>query len=308
MPNEYEKKVNKVTAATLVCNGALAVGKLLAGIFAHSTALISDAAQSVTDCVSSVVVMVGVHISAKKSDKDHPYGHERMECISALVLAAIFLATALVIGVVAVTEIVGFFTEGKSDANPSWLAFGTVVGAILVKGGLYFYTENKAKRLKSSALHGMAVDHLSDSLSSIGALVGIVGTMCGVAVLDSFASLFIAGMIVRAALGVCFMAIDQLVDKSASEEVEQEITKVILETEGVERIDVLRTRQYGNKIFVDVEIAVATQLSLIEAHKIAESVHERVEHGEIEDIKHCMVHVNPLGGEDNHEAFDSEME
>ena len=304
--NKYEKEVAKTSLVTLAGNAVLSLAKLLAGVLAHSAALISDAANSITDCFSTVVVMVGVHISAQKSDKDHPYGHERMECIAALVLAATFIATAAVIGWQGVQKIIDI-VNGVSPTAPTYLALFTALGCILVKGGLYLYTERQAKRLKSSALHGMAVDHLSDSLSSAAAAVGIVGGMCGILVLDPIASVLIALMIVKTAWNVCRIAIDQLVDKSADGESEAQITQTVLATEGVERIDVLRTRQYGNKIFVDLEIAVAPTLSLIEAHRIAERVHERVEHGALQDVKHCMVHVNPLTEDDHHETPEEQM-
>ncbi len=305
--NEYVKQVNRVSAVTLAGNAVLALAKFLGGALAHSAALLSDAAQSLGDCFSAGVVIVGVHIAGRKSDKDHPYGHERMECIAALILAAVFTATAIVIALQAVESIVSIAGGELPDA-PTLAALLTAIGSIVVKGGLYIYTERRAKKLRSSALHGMAVDHLSDSLSSVGAIVGIVGAMCGVAVLDPIASLFISFMIVRTAWGICRLAVDQLVDKSASAETEKEIEDVVLSTEGVERIDVLRTRQYGNKVFVDLEIAVRADLSLIDAHRIAERVHARVEHEIDESIKHCMVHVNPLTGEDNHEIPQQEME
>ena len=304
---EYVKQVNRTTAVTLAGNAFLAVAKFLGGVFARSSALVSDAAQSLTDCFSAGVVIVGVHISGRRSDKDHPYGHERMECIAALILAAVFTATAIVIALQAIESIVAI-AGGESPEAPSYIALITAGGSILVKGGLYIFTERRAKKLNSSALHGMAVDHLSDSLSSFGAIVGIVGAMCGVAVLDPVASLFISVMIVRTAWGIVRLAVDQLVDKAADPAVEKAIEDAVLSTDGVERIDVLRTRQYGNKVFVDLEIAVRADLSLIEAHRIAERVHARVEHEIGENIKHCMVHVNPLTGEDNHESPREEME
>ncbi len=305
--NKYVKQVNRVSAVTLAGNAVLAMGKFLGGALAHSVALVSDAAQSLGDCFSAGVVMVGVHIAGRKSDKDHPYGHERMECIAALILAAVFTATAIVIALQAVGSIVAI-ADGQEVEPPTLAALLTAVASILIKGGLYIYTERRAKALRSSALHGMAVDHLSDSLSSVGALIGIAGAMCGVSVLDPIASLFISVMIVRTAWGICRLAVDQLVDKAAPPALEKQIEDAVLSTEGVERIDVLRTRQYGNKVFVDLEIAVRADLSLIDAHRIAERVHARVEHETDESIKHCMVHVNPLTGEDNHESPQQEME
>ena len=303
---QYVKTVNTVSTVTLVGNVLLSLAKLLTGIFAFSAALISDAAHSLSDCFSTIVVIIGVRISAKKSDKEHPYGHERMECLAALILSAMLLATAILIGWQGVNTIIGI-AGGAEIRQPTLLALIVALISVILKGWMYFYTENYAKKLNSSSLHGDAVHHLSDSLSSVGAFVGIIGAMCGITVLDPIASLLIGVMIVKAAWDICRMAVNQLVDKSADDASEKAIADAVLSTEGVERIDVLRTRQYGNKIFVDVEIAVCADLSLIEAHRIAERVHENVEHGTVSSVKHCMVHVNPLTGEDNHELPQDEM-
>jgi cation diffusion facilitator family transporter len=304
---EYVKEINTVSMVTLIANAVLSLAKLFAGIFASSSALISDSVHSLSDCFSTIVVIIGVHIAAKKSDKKHPYGYERMECIAALILAAMLLATAIILGYSGVTTILAV-AQGEEVTKPGLLALIVAIVSVVVKGWMYFYTEGEAKKLKSTSLHGDAVHHLSDSLSSIGAIIGIVGAMCGIGVLDSVASLFIAVMIIKAAWDICRSAVDQLVDEAADDETERRIAEAVMATEGVERIDVLRTRKYANKIFVDVEIAVRADLSLLESHKIAERVHERVEHEIGEEIKHCMVHVNPLGGEDNHETPQDEME
>lgn len=303
---EYLKKINKVSVITLIGNIFLSLVKLLAGVFAFSSALVSDAVNSLSDCFSTVVAFIGVRISSKKSDKEHPYGHERMECVTALLLAALLLGSAFLIIYQSINSIVEI-SAGATVTKPELPALIVALFCVLFKGGMFLYAKGQAKKLNSSVLHGYAVDHLSDALSSFGAAVGIVGAMCGVAVLDPIASLLIGVMIVKAAWDICRIAVNQLVDKAANVETEKEIADAVLASEGVERIDVLRTRQYGNKIFVDLEIAVCADLSLVEAHKIAERVHARVEHEIGGDIKHCMVHVNPLTGEDNHEPPQEEM-
>lgn len=303
---EYVSQVNRTTFVTLGGNAFLAVLKLLTGFLASSAALVSDGINSFSDCFSGIIVLIGVHISAKKSDKEHPYGHERLECVAALILAAILICSAFFIEWGAVRTILEI-AAGETVLQPTMPALIVALFCIFFKGGMYLYTEKRAKKLNSAALHGCAVDHLSDSLSSVGAAVGIVGALCSVFVLEPIASVFIGLLILKSAWDICRMAVDKLIDKAADDQTEKKIAEIALSTEGVERIDVLRTRQYSNKIFVDLEIAVQPDLSLIEAHRIAERVHERVEHGAIEEIKHCMVHVNPTTEEDNHELPQDEM-
>lgn len=305
--NNYVAEVNKVSYVTMIGNVVLSAAKLLGGIFASSSALISDAVHSMSDCFSTVVVLIGVRIAGKKSDKDHPYGHERMECIAALALAALLVATAFLIGYEGIQSVIRI-AQGEGVTKPGVSALIIALSSVLFKGWMYFYTERYAKKLRSTALHGDAVHHLSDSLSSIGAIVGIGGSMLGIAVFDPIASLVIALFIVKAAWDILRSAVDQLVDKAADEETEEKLRRTVESVEGVIRVDVLRTRQYANKIYVDTEIAVDPSLTLLQAHRIAEKVHESVEHGTDEHVKHCMVHVNPATEEDNHEAISTEVE
>ena len=305
--DDYLREINTVSTVTLIGNVLLSGAKFVTGIFAASAALVSDAVHSLSDCFSTVIVLIGARAGTKKSDTDHPYGHERLECVAALILSAMLLATAILIAYEGVTNILDI-VNGANPPKPEILAPVVAGISVLVKGWMYIYTERKAKKLRSTALHGDAVHHLSDSLSSIGAIIGIVGAMLGFAALDSVAALIIAGFIVKAAWDICSQAIGEMIDQAADEQSVADIEKIIKNTEGVERIDVLRTRKYANKIFVDVEIAVDSSLSLLQAHKIAEEVHCNVEHGNVEGVKHCMVHVNPLTGENNHESPQEEME
>ncbi len=303
----YLKQVNTVSFVTLAGNVILSAAKLVGGIVASSSALISDAVHSLSDCFSTVVVLIGVRAATKKSDKEHPYGHEKMECIAALALAALLIATAGWIAYGGVATVVKI-AQGYTPSKPGMGALFIAASSILLKGWMYFYTEHYAKKLRSTALHGDAVHHLSDSLSSVGAIAGIGGSMLGLSVADPIASLVIAIFIFKAAWDILRVAVDQLVDKAADDETETRIKEEACKVPGVVRVDVLRTRQHANKIFADMEIAVSADLSLVEAHRIAEAVHERVEHEIGENVKHCMVHVNPATEEDNHETPVSEME
>ncbi len=138
--------------------------------------------------------------------------------------------------------------------------------------------------------------HRSDALSSIGAFIGILGARMGYPILDPIASVVICIFIAKAAIDIFRDAIDKMVDHSCDEKTVQEMRKVILETEGVQRIDVLRTRLFGSKIYVDIEIAADDDMTLKEAHTIAEKVHRSIEK-KFAEVKHCMVHVNPVSEE-----------
>lgn len=287
---DYEKVAMKVSEVSIVANFILTALKLLAGIIAHSGAMVSDAIHSASDVFSTVVVMVGIKLSGKASDKDHPYGHERMECVAAIVLATVLAATGLGIGYSAVGKIAGGNYEQL--AVPGVLALAAAVISIVVKEGMYQYTKVYAKKIDSGALMADAWHHRSDALSSVGALIGIAGARMGFPFLDPAASVVICFFIEKAAYEIFMDAIDKMVDKACDDEVEEELRECALAQGGVLGVDLLQTRVFGNKIYVDIEISVDGSKTLRESHGVAELVHDAIER-KFPKVKHIMVHVNP---------------
>ena len=289
--SDFEKTAMHVSFVSIAVNMILSVFKLLAGIFANSAAMISDAVHSASDVFSTIVVIIGIKISSKDSDKDHPYGHERLECVAAIVLATILAVTGLGIGYTALTKIVS--GEYATLAVPGTLALVAAVVSIATKEGMYWYTRISAKRIDSSALMADAWHHRSDALSSVGALIGIGGAMLGFPILDTVASLVICFFIEKAAYDIFKDAVDKMVDKACDDETENALKQCVLSQEGVLGIDLLRTRVFGNKIYVDIEIRANAKETLQEAHSTAEKVHDAIEKN-FTKVKHIMVHVNPI--------------
>lgn len=288
--NEFQKVANRVSFITIIGNVALSVFKLLAGILAHSSAMISDAVHSASDVFSTIVVIIGVRLASRESDKEHPYGHERMECVAAIILAMVLFITGLGIGIEAVKTIAG--GNYASLQAPGVLAMVAAVISIVVKEVMFWYTKINAKRIDSGALMADAWHHRSDAFSSVGALIGIGGARLGFPVMDSIASLVIFIFIVKAAYDIFKDAVDKMVDRSCDDETEKQISACIMENENVKGIDLIQTRIFGNKIYVDIEIQVDGSYTLHRAHGIAEEVHNSIEH-RFPKVKHIMVHVNP---------------
>lgn len=261
--NEFEKVAMKVSFVSIVANVILSLFKLFAGIAAHSGAMLSDAVHSASDVFSTIVVIIGIRISGRKSDKEHPYGHERMECVAAIVLATILAVTGLGIGYTAVVKILSGNYAGLEV--PGVLALLAAVISIAVKEGMYWYTRINAKKIDSSALMADAWHHRSDALSSVGALVGIAGARLGFPVCDAIASLCICFFIAKAAYDIFKDAVDKMVDKACDDETESRLKNCALAQEGVLGVDLLRTRVFGNKIYVDIEIRANGDETLREA-------------------------------------------
>ena len=288
--NDFQKIANKVSIITIIGNIVLSIIKLLAGIIAHSNAMISDAIHSASDVFSTFVVIIGIKLSSKEPDKEHPYGHERLECVAAIILAMVLFITGLGIGIEALKNILH---GNYSDLQiPGILALIAAIISIVSKEGMYWYTRYYAKKIDSSALMADAWHHRSDAFSSIGALIGIGGARLGFPIMDSIASMVIFIFIVNAAFQIFKDAMDKMVDHSCDAETEKQIYDYVMKNENVMGIDLLQTRIFGNKIYVDVEIQVNALYTLQVAHNIAEAVHEDIEEN-FPKVKHIMVHVNP---------------
>ncbi len=288
--SDLEKTAIKTSVVTIIFNFALSLFKLLAGIFGASMALISDAIHSASDVFSTVIVLIGVKASSKKADKKHPFGHERFECVAAIILAVVLFATGIGIGYAGIEAIItGAYLNFEI---PKTIALVAAAVSIITKEAMFWYTIIASKKVNSSALKADAWHHRTDALSSVGSLAGIIGAMLGVPVLDCVASIIICLMIIIAAVRIFMDAIKKMTDEACDEKTEEEIRNFILSCNGVERIDNLMTRLFGNRIYVIVEIACDGSLSLCAAHEIAEKIHNGIEE-KFPLVKHITVHVNP---------------
>ncbi len=285
------KIISRVSWNTVFVNLLLSVIKLAAGLFAHSSAMLSDAVHSASDVLSTFTVMIGVKLSSRQADNSHEYGHERMESVASILLAVLLCGTGLGIGADGARKLL--LAGNGTLTVPGVPALAAAAASILIKEGMYWYTRSAAKKTASSALMADAWHHRSDALSSIGSLIGIAGARMGYPVMDPLASLIICLFILKVSVDIFRTSVSQVTDRSCPPQVEEEMQRIILKQEGVYFLDLLQTRQFGAKYYVDVEIAADGTLSLYEAHAIAERVHNEIE-AEFPRVKHCMVHVNPV--------------
>ncbi len=289
------KIINRLSTVGIAGNIALVVFKLYAGIAGHSGAVVSDAVHSLSDVFATLVAYIGVRISKKAPDQDHPYGHDRLECVASMILGMILLATGFGIGLNGVKQIAAGHYEQL--AVPSAIALAAAVVSIVSKEVMFWYTRYYAKKLNSSAFMADAWHHRSDALSSVGSLIGIGGAMLGVPVMEPIACVAICLCILKVAYDILKDSIDKMLDTACSPEYEASLRSFIVEQDGVRRVDKLQTRRFGSKIYIDAEIGVDGSISLFEAHAIAESVHNAVEKRD-QEIKHIMIHENPVADED----------
>ena len=286
----FERTASRVSFVSMLINIFLTVFKFIAGLLGNSGAMVSDALHSLTDVAGSLIVLIGVRISGKQSDEDHPYGHERIECIASILLSGLLIGAGASIGLSGIRQILSI--KESTPALPGKIALAAAIVSIVVKESLFWYTWRNAKKISSGALKAEAWHHRSDALSSVGALIGIAGARAGFPVLEPAASLLICLLIFKAAVEIFIEAVNNLVDHSCSKELEDQILSCVRRQDKVLCVDLLRTREFGRKVYVDLEIGMDPDLSLREAHAAAEAVHDAVEK-EFRQVKHIMIHVNP---------------
>ncbi len=286
---EEQKIVKKLSRVGIFGNVLLAAFKLFAGIFGRSGAMVSDAVHSLSDVFATLIAYIGVRLSQRQEDAEHPYGHERIECVASLILGLILAGTGAGIGYAGIRKL---FFAGEAPEIPTLLPLIAAVVSIVAKEGMFWYTMYYAKKLDSPAFKADAWHHRSDAISSVGSFIGIGLAKLGFPIMDPIAGLVICLLILKVAFDISRDAISKMLDTSCGNDVEKNLRSFIEEQPGVCRVDLLHTRQFGSKIYADLEIAVRSDISLVDAHAIAEQVHAAVER-RFPGVKHIMIHVNP---------------
>lgn len=282
--------IRKLSLVGIIGNVFLSAFKFIAGIMGNSSAMVSDAVHSLSDVFATFIAFLGVRFGRREADASHPYGHERIESLAAIVLGLILLVTGVGIGWVGLEKILAGNYE--SLPVPGMIALVAAIVSIAVKEGMFWYTRHWARIIRSSAFEADAWHHRSDAMSSIGALVGVGGSMLGYPVLDPIASVVICLFILKQGISIIYDALKKMLDTSCGEQFEKEVRQLVDAENQVERIDMLRTRMFGDKVYIDMEIAIDGSMQLTDAHAIAERVHDDIEHA-FPEVKHVMIHVNP---------------
>lgn len=289
-----EKQIFRVTLLGSVANLLLVVFKFIAGIVGHSAAMIADAVHSLSDFITDIIVIIFVAISGKPEDSDHSYGHGKYETLATAVIGIILFFVGVGILISGIKAIVGAL-QGEPLQAPSLLALIAAVISIVVKEALYRYTVKRGKALDSSSVVANAWHHRSDALSSIGTAIGIGGAVFlgeQWRILDPIAAVVVSIFIIKVAVELIKPCIDELVERSLPEEVEQRIHALILQSPQVSSPHHLRTRRIGSCIAIEVHIRMDGQISLSEAHQVASDIERRLK-AEFGEKTHIGIHMEP---------------
>jgi len=292
-----EKEIYKVTIIGGIANAILVIFKFIAGILANSAAMLADAVHSLSDFITDVIVLVFVKISNKPKDKSHDYGHGKFETLATLIIGVALMFVGVMIFYNGAIKIYGSVWCGEQLESPGMLAFWAAIVSIVVKEIVYQYTARKGKKLNSQAVIANAWHHRSDALSSIGTALGIGGAIFlgeKWRILDPIAAVVVSVFIIGIAIKLFIHSLNELLEKSLPDDVENEIVAIAESFEMVENVHDVRTRGIGNNIAIEMHVLMDGNLSLKETHDTTENIEERLRE-KFGAKTHIAIHVEPTG-------------
>ncbi len=284
------KEAIQTSILSILGNAALAIIKGVAGYFGNSFALIADAIESTTDVFSSIIVWVGLKYSTAPPDKNHPYGHGKIEPLTTFAVVGFLVFSALIISYHAILNL------NEPQEAPEAYTLYILLFIIAFKEGLYQYVKNKGKKTNSTALVADAWHHRSDAITSAVAFVGIALSLCfgeGWEHADDWAALGAAGLILFNAYIIFRPALGEILDEDLHSDLEAEIRIYALETIGVLGIRKCMIRKSGMTYHVDLDIQVDAQITVYDGHEIAHALHDDFAF-KIPQISHMLVHIEPF--------------
>lgn len=290
-----ERDIYRVTLVGSVVNVILLILKFVAGILGKSGAMIADAVHSLSDFVTDLIVIIFVRISGRPVDKDHDYGHGKFETLATLIIGTILLGVGLGICVNGLS-IINDGLHGAELPRPGMVALIVAIASIVLKEGLYHYTVIKGRKLMSKSVIANAWHHRSDAYSSIGTLLGIAGAMFlgdKWRVLDPIAAVLVSIFIMHVAVKIMRPCVDELLERSLPDDVEQQITDTLMSVEGVLYMHHLRTRRIGNNIAIEAHLKMDGNITLREAHDIATEAEQRIRE-RFGAKTHIGIHMEPM--------------
>jgi cation diffusion facilitator family transporter len=292
---EREQGIYRVTIVGSFGNFLLLLFKSFAGIFSNSAAMIADAVHSLSDFFTDIIVIFFVRISNKPKDKTHDYGHGKFETLATLLIGFVLLLVGLGIAWNGTSVIISVI-HGTPLEKPGMFALGAAVISIIFKEFMYQYTVVKGRKLKSDAVIANAWHHRSDSLSSIATFLGIGGAILlgnKWTILDPIAAIIVSFFIIKVAVKLMKPCVEELMEKSLPDEIENEIVSIVESFEEVSNLHNLHTRKLGNNCAIEFHIRMNGATSLTSAHdkvtEIEKQLKEHYGHG-----THIIIHIEPM--------------
>ena len=298
MPNRQnitrEQSIYRVTIMGSIVNAILVIGKFVAGIWGHSSAMIADAVHSLSDFLTDIVLLLLVRLSSKPADNDHDYGHGKYETIATSIIGMVLFGVGAMLAWNGMVKIIHFL-QGEPGQSPEKIAFFAAIVSIVLKEMIYRVTKRIALEVNSQALEANAWHHRSDAFSSIGTGLGIgIAILLGDkwAVLDAVAAIVVSFMIVITAIRLLRQASGELLEESLPKETEDRIEELVYRDHDVSDIHRLHTRRIGSIIAIELHLRLPGNISLEESHRHATIIEHTLKE-EFGQGTHIMLHIEP---------------
>lgn len=286
--NPRYQQARKVTLIGSVVDLLLGVLKIFFGFIDNSQALIADGIHSLSDLLTDLMVLVAMKHGSREADEEHPYGHGRIETLTTVALGLFLIAIA---GGITQDAIIRLFRP-ELLASPGYYALTIAIISVFSKEAIYRYTMRAAKKLNSELLKANAWHSRTDAISSVVVIIGIVGSMAGLAYLDAVAAVGVAFLVAKIGWDLSWKSARELIDTGLETEYVEKIKQAITGANDVKALHMLRTRRMGSDVLIDVHIIVDPMISVSEGHQIGDQMRERLieQFPEISDI---TVHIDP---------------
>lgn len=282
------RETRQVTLVGVAVNLVLALVKMVGGVLGNSQALVADGVHSLSDLISDAVVVLAAREAARDPDRDHPYGHGRIETAATVVVGILLLATAFGLGYRAVESLL----NATGLVAPAAITLVIALGSMAAKEALFHYTRRCGRRLTSRLLEANAWHHRSDALSSVIVAIGIGGALVGFVVLDAVGAIIVAVMVAKVGWDLIWQSLQELVDTGLDPELVHELHAAAAAIDGVKHAHTLRSRSMGHSILLDLHIQVSPRISVSEGHRVAEAVRLALRE-RAPRLADVMVHVDP---------------
>ncbi len=286
------KLIKQITYIGVITNIVLAAVKFTAGIAAGSMALVADAVHSLSDMVTDIVVLLGVHFGTKEPDHEHPYGHGRLETFSAFLIALVLVAVGVLMikraSFVIANVHFGRLQLDEVGSVVLWVALVSVA----VKEALYFFTKKVAVRTRSPALYANAWHHRSDALSSLAVIAGFISLRLGFEYGDQVATIAVGLMIILVGAKIVGGCFEEFAERAVDSQTIEQIERIITSEKRIRQWHKLRSRSVGREIFIDLHILVDPRLSITDAHEISEAL-EIALHAQLSRPVNITIHIEP---------------
>lgn len=280
--------IQRVTMVAVATNGALGVSQVIVGLFSGAFSLVADAAHTLSDMVTDLLVLLAGRRGAEPADRDHPYGHGRIETAAALLLGIVLAAVG--IGFLWSSGLRLQDVERLPELHPAALLMALLT--LAAKEGLFRYTLRAARRLRAPLLEANAWHARSDAASSLVVAVGIGGSLAGYPFLEPLAAAVVGFLILHMGIRLAWKALRELIDTGLSEAELARLRRTILDTPGVVGLHDMRTRRMADRVLCDAHVQVEPRLTVSEGHRVSDAVFFRVRaaHPEVRDV---LVHIDP---------------